>query len=355
MMAPGQAAGVARVLIVDDSAAIRGLLRATIATDRRLEVVGEARDPYEARGLIRALDPDVITLDVEMPRMNGLDFLERLMRHRPTPVVVVSTRTRDRSVEAVRALALGAVDCVDVSRLQVEVEVRRRLLATLVAAGTASVQGTGAGRAGQGAPPSATRPFDWNGMTVFIGSSTGGVDALERVIARFPADCPPTLIAQHMPAPFLDSFARRLDSLFAPTVTIAQDGDTPRRGHVLLAGGGTQHLTVSRHAPHRIILVPAEEGDLYVPTVDRLFRSAVPLGSRAVGVILTGMGRDGAEGLLAMREAGARTIGQSGATCVIDGMPRAAREAGAVERDVPLELIGAEILKLCSTTENVAP
>jgi two-component system, chemotaxis family, protein-glutamate methylesterase/glutaminase len=355
MMAPGQAAGVARVLIVDDSATIRGLLRATIATDRRLEVVGEARDPYEARDLIRALDPDVITLDVEMPRMNGLDFLERLMRHRPTPVVVVSTRTRERSVEAVRALALGAVDCVDVSRLQVEVEVRRNLLATLVAAGTASVRGTGAGRAGQGGHPSAGPAFDWNGMTVFIGSSTGGVDAIERVIAHFPADCPPTLIAQHMPAPFLDSFARRLDSLFAPTVTIAQDGDTPRPGHILLAGGGTQHLTVCRHAPHRIILVPAEEGDLYVPTVDRLFRSAVALGNRAVGVILTGMGRDGADGLLAMREAGARTIGQSGATCVIDGMPRAAREAGAVERDVPLELIGAEILRLCSTTENVAP
>jgi two-component system, chemotaxis family, protein-glutamate methylesterase/glutaminase len=144
MTAPGQTAGVSRVLIVDDSAAIRGLLRATIATDRRLEVVGEARDPYEARDLIKTLSPDVITLDVEMPRMNGLDFLERLMRHRPTPVVVVSTRTRDKSADAVRALSLGAVDCVDVSRLQVEVEVRRRLLATLVTAGGASVRGTGA-------------------------------------------------------------------------------------------------------------------------------------------------------------------------------------------------------------------
>jgi two-component system chemotaxis response regulator CheB len=354
MMPQGQAPGVSRVLIVDDSATIRGLLRATIATDRRLEVVGEARDPYEARDLIKALDPDVITLDVEMPRMNGLDFLERLMRHRPTPVVVVSTRTRDRSVEAVRALSLGAVDCVDVSRLQVEVEVRRRLLSTLVAAGSASVEGIGAGRMDPVERPQ-TPSFDWNGMTVFIGSSTGGVDALERIIARFPPDCPPTLIAQHMPAPFLESFARRLDTLFAPSVGIARDGDTPRQGHVFLAGGGTQHIALSRHPPHRVTLPPAEEGDLYIPLVDRLFRSATALGPRAVGVILTGMGRDGAEGLLAMREAGARTIGQSGASCVIDGMPRAAREAGAVEREVPLDQIGAEILKACSKTEALSP
>jgi two-component system chemotaxis response regulator CheB len=345
---------VSRVLIVDDSATIRGLLRATIATDRRLEVVGEAQDPYEARELIKSLAPDVITLDVEMPRMNGLDFLERLMRHRPTPVVVVSTRTRDRSAEAVRALSLGAVDCVDVSRLQVEVDVRRRLLSALVAAGAASVSGIGAGRVDpvERAPAPS---FDWNGTTVFIGSSTGGVDALERVIARFPADCPPTLIAQHMPASFLESFARRLDALFCPAVSIARDGDTPRQGHVILAGGGTHHLTVSRHAPHRVTLSPAEEGDLYIPMVDRLFRSAAALGPRALGVILTGMGRDGADGLLAMREAGARTIGQTGATCVIDGMPRAAREAGAVERDVPLDQIGVEILRLCSTTEALSP
>jgi two-component system chemotaxis response regulator CheB len=351
MMPQGRTAGVSRVLIVDDNATIRGLLRATIATDRRLEVVGEARDPYEAREFIRSLDPDVITLDVEMPRMNGLDFLERLMRYRPTPVVVVSTRTRDKSAEAVRALSLGAVDCVDVSRLQVEVEVRRRLLSTLVTAGAAAVRGTGAGRADTGEQHPAPG-FAWNGATVFIGSSTDGVDALERIIARFPADCPPTLIAQHMPAPFLDSFARRLDALFAPTVSIARDGDTPRQGHVLLAGGGAHHLAVARHPPHRVTLQPAEDGDLYIPLVDRLFRSAAALGTRAVGVILTGMGRDGTDGLLAMREAGGRTIGQSGESCVIDGMPRAAREAGAVGRVVPLEQIGTEILRLCGTAEN---
>jgi two-component system chemotaxis response regulator CheB len=350
MMPSDRKVAVSRVLIVDDSATIRGLLRATIATDRRLEVVGEARDPYEARDLIKALDPDVITLDVEMPRMNGLDFLEKLMRLRPTPVVVVSTRTRDKSAEAVRALSLGAVDCVDVSRLQVEVEVRRRLLATLVTAGGAAV--AGAGRQTGGAP--APAPLAWNGTTVFIGSSTGGVDALERVIVHFPADCPPTLVAQHMPAPFLESFARRLDMLYAPAVAIAAEGDSPRQGQILLSGGGANHLTVSRHPPHRVALPPAEEGDLYVPTVNRLFHAAAALGPRAVGVILTGMGRDGAEGLLAMREAGARTIGQSAETCMIDGMPRAAREIGAVERDIPLDRIGAELMRLCSIPETAA-
>lgn len=354
MRSPGPPTAASRVLIVDDSATIRGLLRATIATEPRLEVVGEARDPYEARELIKALDPDVITLDVEMPRMNGLDFLERLMRLRPTPVVVVSSRTQDKSAEAIRALSLGAVDCIDVSRLQVEVEVRRRLLAMLLAAGAAQVGGTGAAR-DQGPRPPAASGSDWNGMTVFIGSSTGGVDALERVIADFPADCPPTLIAQHMPPAFLESFAKRLDSLFRPSVSIAGDGEDLRRGRVLLAGGGAHHLTVSRHAPHRTTLLPVEEGDLYVPAVDRLFHSAVPLGRRAVGVILTGMGRDGAEGLAAMRQAGARTLGQSGETCVIDGMPRAARDAGAVERVVPLDRIGTEILATCSKTEAVTP
>lgn len=339
-----------RVLIVDDSVIIRRLLRATIASDPRLEVVGEAGDPYEARDLIKALNPDVLTLDVEMPRMSGLDFLEKLMRLRPMPVVVVSTRTRDRSAEAIRALALGAVDCVDVSRLQVEPEIRCRLLSLLVAAGTARVHDIGAARPRSGAALSAP-PFSWNGLTVFIGSSTGGVDALERVLAAFPVDCPPTLVAQHMPAPFLESFARRLDGLLAPHVAIAQGGEELLPGRILVSGGGTHHLTISAAGGAHSVLVPAEPGDLYVPLVDRLFASAATLGRRAAGVILTGMGRDGANGLLAMRGAGARTLAQSSETCVIDGMPRAAREAGAVERSVPLDSLGAEILRICSRTE----
>ncbi len=344
----------ARVLIVDDSATIRSILRAVISADPRLEVAGEARDAYEARGLIKALDPDLVTLDIEMPRMNGLAFLERLMRLRPMPVVVISTRTRDNSADAIRALSLGAVDCVDVSRLQVEFGVRRRLVETLVAAGGATVQASGTvseqpGAGGGGAAPA----FDWNGAAVFIGSSTGGVDALERVLAPFPADCPPTLIAQHMPAAFLQSFARRLDATLAPAVAIAGDRDPLRAGRIHLAGGGGHHLTVVSGPPSTRLL-PAGPGDIHVPTIDLLLHSAAALRGRAVGVILTGMGRDGAEGLLAMRQAGAQTLAQSGETCVIDGMPRAARDLGAVTRNVPLDRLGAEILSLCRS-ERVLP
>jgi len=343
--------GRVRVLIIDDSATIRNILRAVISSDPRLEVAGEARDPYEARDLIKALDPDVVTLDIEMPRMNGLAFLERLMRLRPMPAVVISSRTRDNSADAIRALSLGAVDCVDVSRFQVEPEVRRRLLETLVAAGGATMQvpADPAARPGPG-----TQTHAWNGSVVFIGSSTGGVDALERVLAPFPSDCPPTLIAQHMPAPFLESFARRLDAGLAPEVAIASDREPLRPGRIRLAGGGQHHLAVSPGTPPSTRLVPSEPGDVYVPTIDRLFHSATTLRKRAVGVVLTGMGRDGAEGLLAMRQAGARTLAQAGETCVIDGMPRAAREIGASAKNVPLDRLGGEILALCRR-ESVLP
>lgn len=342
----------ARVLIVDDSATIRGILRTVISADPRLEVAGEARDPYEARDLMKDVDPDVLTLDIEMPRMNGLAFLERLMRLRPMPVVVISTRTRDRSADAVLALSLGAIDCVDVSRLQVESKVRRRLLDTLVAAGNATVQwpacGPGAADIPPDAPAAERTAFDWNGSIVVIGSSTGGVEALERVLSVFPPNCPPTLIAQHMPASFLDSFARRLDARMSPEVAIAKDGEPLRAGRIHLSGGGTHHLTVTPMPAAAVRLVPSAPEDVYVPMIDRLFHSAAALRRRAVGVILTGMGRDGADGLLAMRKAGAQTLGQSGETCVIDGMPRAARAIGAVTRNVPLERMGAEILAAAS-------
>lgn len=343
-----------RVLIVDDSATIRAILRSVISSDPRLAVAGEARDPYEARDLIKALSPDVLTLDIEMPRMNGLAFLERIMRLRPMPVVVISTRTRDNSAEAIRALALGAVECVDVSRLQVEPRVRQRLIETLVAAGGATVRAGGAGPAAPIGPPPQTPSYPWNGSIVVIGSSTGGVDALERVLAPFPADCPPTLIAQHMPPAFLDSFARRLDATLAPSVAIAGDGEPIRPGRIHLSGGGAWHLAVSRRGLPATRLIPAEETDLYVPTIDRLFHSAARLGGRAIGVLLTGMGRDGAAGLRAMRDAGSETIAQSSETCVIDGMPRAAREIGAVTRNVPVDRIGREILALCAR-ETIHP
>lgn len=336
--------GPTRVLVVDDTASIRAMLRAVIAEDRRLSLAGEAGDPFEARNLIKALMPDVVTLDIEMPRMNGLAFLEKIMRLRPLPVVMVSTRTRDRSAEAIRAMALGAVDCVDVAHLT-RPEVRRRLADTLVMAGGATVGALGAGQRLRAAPEPG---YVWGGATVLIGSSTGGVDAIERVLAAYPADGPPTVIAQHMPPAFLRSFARRLDQSVAPSVAIAEDGETLRAGRVLLAGGGDAHATLSRGSAGATVvrLVPSTAGDTYVPAIDRLFHSATDRAEGVVAALLTGMGRDGADGLLALRKAGARTIAQDGPSCVIDGMPRAARDIGAAEMTPPLARIGETILAL---------
>lgn len=338
------AEAVRRVLIVDDSRTIRALLRQTLEADPRLRVVGEAGDPYEARDLIKKLNPDVLTLDVEMPKMNGLEFLERLMRLRPMPVVMVSSRTRERSEDAVRALSIGAVECVDVRRLQGDAEQRLRLSEALYFAATAQVR---AGSGGLRPVPREVerKPFPWNGRLVLIGSSTGGVDALECVLGKYPVDCPPTVIAQHMPMAFLASFAVRLNDQVAPSVGLARDMQDVRQGEVVLAPGGSHHVALDKRKGTRVRLESAAETDLYVPSVDRLFASAIPHAPRCLCVILTGMGSDGAVPMAGLRSAGAMTIGQRGDTCVVDGMPRAARTAGAVVEEVPLDRMGAAILR----------
>ncbi len=341
---------VRRVLIVDDSRTIRALLRHTLDEDPRLRVVGEAGDPYEARELIKRLDPDVLTLDVEMPKMSGLEFLERLMRLRPMPVVMVSTRTQENSADAVRALSIGAVECVDVRRIQGDPAQRARLADALFCAANAHVQTRSETVM---APRLATDPpFRWNGKVVLIGSSTGGVDALERVLANFPADCPPTVIAQHMPKSFLTSFAERLNDQVAPNVAVATDRTELRPGMVLLGPGGEKHVLIDSRNVTRVRLDPSVESDLYVPSVNRLFASALPHAKRCLAVILTGMGSDGAEPMAALRGAGAMTLGQRGDTCVVDGMPRAARAAGAVAEEVALDRMGAAILRHTSKEQT---
>ena len=336
-----------RVLIVDDSRTIRALLRAAIDADERLNVVGEAADPYEAREKIKCLDPDVLTLDVEMPKMNGLDFLRKIMRLRPMPVVMVSTRTRENSEDAIRALSIGAVECVDAARLQADPIQRSKLLDTLYLAASAQVQTSHlASRPSDRSPQ--TPAFRWNGTKVLIGSSTGGVDAIERVLAHFPKDAPPTLIAQHMPQSFLASFAARLNENYEPTVRLATDWDELRQGEVLLAPGGTQHATLDPRDHARVRLVPSDASDTYVPSVDRLFGSGIVHAKRCLGVVLTGMGSDGAKPLTELRKGGSMTFAQTGDTCIVDGMPRAARDAGGVVEQVPLEEMGPRILKQCS-------
>jgi len=339
-----QLARPVRVLIVDDTRTIRLLIRALLQRDPRVDVVGEAGDPYEARDLIKQLQPDVLTLDVEMPRMNGLVFLEKIMRLRPMPVVMVSTRTAEQSDAAVRALSLGALDCIDLRRLQRGDPRVANIADTVVMAAGAKVR-----RLREGADVGArTSTYDWNGRFVFIGSSTGGVDALMQVFSDYPENCPPTVVAQHMPPHFLESFARRLDTHCAPAVKLARGGDVLQQGQVLLAQGGDHHVRVRGAPMPSIATLPDDGSALYVPSVEVLFKSAISLGEQAVGVMLTGMGRDGAQEMLAMREAGAHTIAQSPETVVVDGMPRAARECGAIIEVCDIDKIGGRILEVTS-------
>jgi two-component system chemotaxis response regulator CheB len=332
-----------RVVIVDDSATMRSLIAATLRRDPEIEVVGQAGDPLEAREAIKALNPDVITLDVEMPNMNGLEFLEKIMRLRPMPVVMVSTLTVRGAEATLEALSLGAIDCVAKPSTG-GADAFDDLAAKVKAAARARVR----------ASPSATaKPAERldhkpDGRVIAIGSSTGGVEALITVLSRFPANCPPTVITQHMPGTFTKSFAERLDRLCAPRCEEASDGAPLESGRVYLAPGGDNHLEVTEQ---RCRIVAGERVNGHRPSVDVLFNSmARAFGRRGVGVILTGMGRDGAQGLLAMRQAGARTLGQDESTSVVYGMPKAAFEIGAVERQAPLERLAAEMLKAPATS-----
>ncbi len=328
----------ARVLIVDDSATMRGMISATLSRDEEIEVVGMAGDPIEAREAIKALNPDVITLDVEMPRMDGLEFLEKIMRLRPMPVIMVSTLTQAGAAISVQALELGAVDCVGKPDFE-------DLAAKVKAAARAKVRPLGEAR-----PAARVSNYRAHGDRVLaIGSSTGGVEALITMLSCFPEDCPATVITQHMPATFTASFAARLDRLCAPRCAEATDGAQLKPGHIYLAPGGATHLEVQGNVHPRCKLTTAAPVSGHRPSVDVLMHSVAKVyGSRAVGVLLTGMGRDGASGLKAMRDAGARTLGQDEASCVVYGMPRAAFEIGAVERQLPLTKIGQAALDLCA-------
>jgi two-component system chemotaxis response regulator CheB len=335
-----------RVLVVDDSATMRGLITAMLRRDPEIVVVGQAGDPLEAREAIKRLNPDVVTLDVEMPNMNGLAFLDKIMRLRPMPVVMVSTLTQAGAEVSLAALELGAVDCVGKPSAGVPAELAFADLAARVkAAGRARVR-PGADRA---PAHEANRDFRPDGRVGAIGSSTGGVEALLTVLSAFPANCPPTVITQHMPGTFTRSFAERLNRSCAARVGEAYEGAPLEVGQVWLAPGGDNHLEVVGTVQKRCRLTAAPPVNGHRPSVDVLFESvARAAGRAALGVILTGMGRDGARGLLAMRNAGAATLGQNEATSVVYGMPKAAYEIGAVEQQLPLERIGAGIVDRCS-------
>lgn len=344
-------AAPARVLVVDDSPTMRGLITAVLNQDPDVSVIGQAGDAMEARAAIKQLNPDVVTLDIEMPNMNGLEFLEKIMKLRPMPVIMVSTMTHRGAEATLAALEIGAFDCV--AKPQPGDARPFGELAEKVKAAARSQHRH------QSAPqvrPVATAPaadFRVGRKIVAIGSSTGGVEALIAVLQKFPRNCPPTVITQHMPPTFTKSFAERLNRLCAPVVEEATDGARLEIGKIYLAPGGERHLQVSNASAPCCRLVERAPVNGHRPSVDVLFDSVAELAGRnAVGVILTGMGRDGASGLLKMRHAGARTIGQNEKTCVVYGMPRVAYELGAVEHQLPLTSIGEEILKLTAARKE---
>ena len=333
-----------RTLVVDDSAVMRSMLCNALAADPAIQVVGVAPEPNYARLMMRQLNPDVVTLDVEMPGMDGLSFLEKIMRLRPTPVVMCSSLTTRGAEVTIEALRLGAVDFVE--KPSGSVEEMQHALASLrekvkAAAGSHLRRRSPINRVDRLGTP------DDDNRVIVIGSSTGGVDALFAILPALPDDCPPVLVVQHMPPHFTGRLAQRLDEACTMNVVEAVDQMPVTRGTVYIAPGGDQHMTLSSGPKRKIRL---RKGDLITnhrPSVDALFRSVVPLGSDAVGVILTGMGEDGAAGLLAMRKAGARTFGQSAESCVVYGMPRAAAELGAVEKEMRLSAMPQAITAAC--------
>ena len=340
----------ARVLVVDDSPTMRGLITAVLRSDPEVDVVGQAGDALEARAAIKALNPDVVTLDIEMPNMNGLEFLEKIMTLRPMPVIMVSTMTQRGAGATLAALEIGAFDCVG-KPSPGEPHPFGDLAEKVKAAARSQRQYVKP--AAQRAPPTAVADFRVGRKIVAIGSSTGGVEALINVLQKFPANCPPTVITQHMPPSFTRSFAERLNRLCAPVVEEATDGARLAIGKIYLAPGGERHLRIANASAPHCRLTEGGPVNGHRPSVDVLFDSVAELAGRnAVGVILTGMGRDGAAGLLKMRHAGARTIGQNEKTCVVYGMPRVAHELGAVEQQFPLNAIGEEILKVTAARKE---
>jgi two-component system chemotaxis response regulator CheB len=355
-----------RVVVVDDSALVRSMLSEIINRQPDMECVGAAADPLVAREMIRNLNPDVITLDVEMPRMDGIDFLSKLMRLRPMPVVMVSTLTERGADVTLKALELGAIDFVAKPKIgvadglkqlsnditdKVRVASKARIHRLHVPSGAGASSGTGtastAGSHGHHAPqavlPSLGRLS--TEKLVFIGASTGGTEATKEVLSALPADCPAVVITQHMPQGFTKNYAARLDGLCKIAVQEARDGERILPGHAYIAPGG-MHLSVERSGANYIARV--QDGDpvnRHKPSVEVLFKSAARVvGPNAIGIMLTGMGADGAKAMREMRDAGAYCMAQDEASCVVFGMPREAIAAGAVQEILPLTQIASHMM-----------
>jgi two-component system chemotaxis response regulator CheB len=362
--APRTTASKVRVLIIDDSAYVREIMTEILRADSGIDVVGCASDAHVAREMIRHLNPDVLTLDVEMPRMDGLTFLRNLMRLRPMPVVMVSSLTERGAEVTLEALALGAVDFLPKPHLDLGTTLRdyaadlvSKVKAAAFAgvrpagAATSAAQGTAAAAAKLPRPQSHTAISTTN-LLLAIGASAGGTEAIRELLGGLPADAPGTVITQHIPKAFSAPFARRLNENSAMSVQEAQDGQQILAGHAYLAPGDT-HLRVERYGARYVCrLDPGPAVNRHRPSVDVMFESVSrATGARSIGVLLTGMGRDGAQGLLQMRTGGSQTIAQDEASSVVWGMPGEAVALGAAQLVLPLPAIAPKLMSLAAAMD----
>jgi len=335
-----------RVLIIDDSAVVRKVLTRELSKYPDIEVVGSAPDPFVAREMIVSLDPDVITLDIEMPRMDGITFLRKIMRYNPLPVIIVSSLTGGRSAVALDAIEAGAVEVITKPRSAYTVgDLSVTLIDTIRAASIADLshQRVAASTRASSRPPAALRQT--TNKILALGASTGGTVALSAFLVAMPANAPGTVITQHMPKAFTGSFAERLNAESKVRVKEAKDGDSVVTGTALLAPGDS-HLLLRRSGARYVVSVKdGPRVNRHRPSVDVMFRSVAQVAGRnSIGVIMTGMGADGAKGLLAMREAGSTTFAQDEDSCIVFGMPKVAIELGAAERVVALDKLPSAVL-----------
>ena len=343
-----------RVLTVDDSALMRQVLATLLSKDPGIEVVGSAPDPFIAREKIKALNPDVITLDVEMPKMDGLTFLEKLMRGHPMPVVMVSSLTEAGCETTLRALELGAVDFITkpkIDLLEGMEEVAQDLIAKVKAAAVANVKRQASGVRRETNPvTSGAAMIKTTDTIIAIGSSTGGTEAVKDVLMALPPNMPPILITQHMPECFTKTWANRMNTLCRISVKEAEDGDSVLPGHALIAPGNYHMTLVRSGARYSVRINQNQPVNRHRPSVDVMFDSVAQYaGANTIGVILTGMGGDGAKGMLAMKQAGAYTIAQDEASCVVFGMPKEAIKLGGVDKVLPLaEIPDAMVAYICT-------
>lgn len=346
-----------RVLVVDDSAIVRKVFSEELSKEKDICVVGTAPDPYIARDKILKLEPDVITLDIEMPRMDGLTFLKKLMKHYPLPVIIVSSLTASGSRLAMEALSAGALEVISKPSTAYSVgDMSVQLADKIRAVARVDVKRRTAAQEGEGAEVQSPVSISGKSLSattnkiIAIGASTGGTEAIKAVLTKMPVNSPGIVVVQHMPAKFTTSFAERLDSLCEMSVKEAQDGDTVTNGIVLIAPGN-YHMLLKRSGARYYVQI--KQGPLVHhqrPAADVLFKSvAIYAGRNAVGIILTGMGADGAAGMLAMKEAGAATIAQDEKSCVVFGMPKEAIKRNAVDKIVPLENVAQQALSLVTS------